>query len=155
MRIVFVRHGERRKGESDPALTSAGRRMARETALWLEDRGAAPARIVTTPTTRTRETAEELALVFSRAAVLERPESPEHRDDWDRLLDLLAREPGLDRTLCLVGHHPTVDLLLREFGPAPVPVPRHHFASALILGPVTPRRAGPWTIHSAWPGRSA
>jgi phosphohistidine phosphatase SixA len=156
MRIVFVRHGERRKGESDPALTSAGRRMARETALWLRDHGVSPAHVVSTPTTRTRETADELSLVFADAARHDRPESPEHRDDWDRLLDVLARAPGLDRTVCLVGHHPTVDLLLREYGPAPVAVPRHHFASALVLDPrAAGRRADGWSIRFAWPGRAA
>ena len=35
MRVAFVRHGERRKGEADPELTSFGVRMVSETGAWL------------------------------------------------------------------------------------------------------------------------
>ena len=151
MRIVFIRHGERRRGESDPALTSAGRRMARETALWLASLGVQPAHVLCTPTQRTRETADELCLVFPDAARAERPESPEVAVDWDQLVETLAVAPGLADPLVLVGHHPTVDLLLRAHGPAPVPVPRPNFASALVLD----RTATGWTIAAAWPGRAS
>jgi phosphohistidine phosphatase SixA len=151
MRIVFIRHGERRRGESDPALTSAGRRMARETALWLQDQGVRPAWLISTPTTRTRETAEELALVFPDAARAERPESPEVSVDWEQLTEQLADDPGLDAPVVLVGHHPTVELLLDLVGPPPVPVPIRNFCSALVLD----RAATGWTIAAAWPGRAA
>lgn len=151
MRIVFIRHGERRKGESDPALTSAGRRMARETAQWLEGQGVRPAHVVSTPTQRTRETADELCLMFPEASQTERPESPEVAPDWEQLADVLATDPGAAAPIALVGHHPTVDLLLRSFGPAPSAMPRQNFASALVLD----RTPAGWTIAAAWPGRAS
>jgi phosphohistidine phosphatase SixA len=149
MQLAFTRHGERRRGESDPALTSAGRRMAREAALWLRDQGFAPARIVATPTVRTRETADELGLVFPDAARSERPDAPETRDDWDRLFDLLSCDDG---PVALVGHHPTLAFLLRAFGPPPVPVSVGHFAATLRLHA---EPAGVTRLTAAWPGRPA
>lgn len=151
MRTVFIRHGERRKGESDPSLTSQGRRMAREAALWLEAQGVVPVAIVSTPTARTRETAEELALVFPDAVHTERSESPEVPVDWDLLTEQLVATTLPDGPLVLVGHHPTVDLLLRSYGPPPVPVPVHHYCSVLVLDH---SRTG-WSISAAWPGRAA
>ena len=53
-------------------------------------------------------------------------------------------------TLLLVGHHPTLHFLADTYGPPPLPVPRHHFAAALILRPVRAR----WQIEAAWPGRA-
>ena len=151
MRTVFIRHGERRKGESDPALTSAGRRMAREAALWLADQRITPGSIVTTPTTRTRETAEELALVFPDARRLERPESPEVPLDWDQLTDSLSATLDMSHPVVLVGHHPTVELLLRSYGPAPEPVTLQHYCSVLVLD----HADSDWSISAAWPGRPA
>lgn len=150
MRIAFVRHGEKRRGESDPALTSAGRRMARETGLWLRDLGLSPLLVLCTPTTRTRETAEELMAVLPSAPLEERTDLPESRDDWDVLVDPLIRRLGPTAELLLVGHHPTLHFLADSFGPPPVPVPRHHFAAALVLD----RLGGRWATTESWPGRA-
>lgn len=151
MRIIFIRHGERRKGETDPALTSAGHRMAREAALWMRDQGIQPTRILHTPTRRTRQTADEIGLVFPAAERSERPESPEVEVDWNQLVAALEGQAGAEAPLALVGHHPTIDLLLRAFGPAPTPVPRQNFASVLVVD----RTARGWTIAAAWPGRAS
>lgn len=144
-RLAFMRHGEQRRGEADPALTSAGRRMAREASLWLAGEGFAPAAIVSTPTQRTLDSQEEAALVFPSATLLQRPAAPEHTQDLDSLLSTLETGPTL-----LVGHHPTLAFLLRTFGPAPQPVSHHHFSATLLLEAARP---GTWRIRSAWPGR--
>lgn len=145
-KLAFMRHGERRRGESDPALTSGGRRMAREAALWLESAGFVPTRIVATPTQRTHDTREEVSLVFPSALLADHPgASPELEEDLEALLADLTPEDTL-----LVGHHPTLAFLLRAFGPAPMDVPHHHFAATLLL------EAGPegrWRVSAAWPGR--
>lgn len=147
MRVVFVRHGEPRRGESDPALTSEGRRQARETALWLAERGWAPSRIVSTRTRRTRQTAEELALVFTEAEPVLDGGAPELAEDWSAMVDDYAVAGGIT---AFVGHHPTVALLLSSFGPSPVRVPVHNLAVALCL---VRDEAGRWSIPEAWPGR--
>ena len=151
MRIIFIRHGERRKGETDPALTSAGRRMARETALWMEQHLLHPSHIIATPTKRCSETADEIALVFEDAVCAERPESPEVPLDWERLVDDLALSYGSSTTIALVGHHPTVHLLTSTYGPSPLPVPPHHFASAIVID----QTKDSFSISNAWPGRAA
>lgn len=144
-RLAFMRHGERRKGEADPALTSVGRRMAREACLWLADTGFVPTAIVSTPTQRTLDSQEEAALVFPDARLLRQAGEPEHPRDLEALLSGLEDGPAL-----LVGHHPTLAFLLRTYGPAPQPVSHHHFSATLLLEAASP---GPWAICAAWPGR--
>jgi len=150
VQVVFVRHGERRKGEVDPELTSAGRRMASETGGWLAARGFAPSLVLCTPTARTRQTAEELALMLPPAPLELHPELPEARDDWDALVDAMGRRLGGGAALLLVGHHPTLHFLADTFGPLPAVVPRHNFAAALVLERA---RAG-WACTAVWPGRA-
>ena len=149
MDLAFTRHGERRRGESDPALTSAGHRMAREAALWLQGQGFSPARIVATPTLRTEQTADEWALVFPDAARVVRDEAPDTPAAWAALWRALSADP---QPTALVGHHPTLDLLLRSFGPPPVPVSVRHFCSTLRLEGAAPDQL---RIAAAWPGRPA
>ncbi len=156
MVVVFVRHGERRRGETDPELTSAGRRMASETGRWLAARGFAPGLIVHTPTQRTRQTAEELASVLAPSPMLVAAGMPESGAAWEALVAPLAQRLGEDARLLLVGHHPTLHFLADTFGPLPTPVPRHHFAAALVLEPAYPVGEGArWRCTAAWPGRAA
>jgi phosphohistidine phosphatase SixA len=156
MRIIFVRHGERRRGERDPELTSAGRRMARETGQWIQDwardAGATVSKLVHTPTARTRQTADEIMLVLGPVPVTVHPAEPYDVTAWQRLTGSLQGPTDTGETMLLVGHHPTVDFLLRAYGPAPVTVPLHHLASALVLESPD---GGAWTIAAAWPGRFA
>ena len=63
----------------------------------------------------------------------------------------LAPAVAADGTLLMVGHHPTQHLLLDAYGPPPVPVPRHHFATALLL--VSAPQLS-WVFVDVWPGRA-
>ena len=150
MRVAFVRHGEKMSGETDPELTSAGWRMATETGIWLAERGISPGLVVLTPTERTRQTADALSTALPPAPREEWPTLPESADDWKRRLDPLARRLGPGGWLLMVGHNPTLHFLAETFGPPPVPVPHHHFASALILEP----GVRGWRCSDAWPGRA-
>lgn len=152
MRITFVRHGEKRRNEADPELTSAGVRMAGETGLWLAGRGFRPDLVVLTPTARTRQTAAEILACLGPAPLRERAELPDSRQDWEAWTTRLAAELGDAVHLLLVGHHPTQHMLIDSYGPPPNPVPRHHLATALILDSL-PR--GSWAFVDAWPGRAA
>ncbi len=151
MQVVYVRHGERRKGEADPELTSAGRRMALETGRWLAARGFSPSLIVHTPTARTRQTAEELALALSPAPVEIHPATPESPRSWEALVQPFLARLGPEGRLLLVGHHPTLHFLIDTFGPPPVAIPRANFAAALVLERTLER----WICTAAWPGRAA
>lgn len=149
MKVVFVRHGERRKGESDPELTSWGRRMSTETGRWLQSQGLTPDQVIMTPTMRTRQTAEEILLVFSAPIPTREAGLPELMEDWDALMDALAEEVPEGGVALLVGHHPTMDMLKRELGPTPVTVPRGNFAAAVVLE----SGGSGWRCTAAWPGR--
>lgn len=151
MTLVFVRHGEPRKADADPGLTSAGRRMAYETGQWLAQAGLRPRLVRHTPTVRTQETAEELLVSFPEAELGRGAVSPEHGREWQRLTDLLRDELGDDGCAVLVGHHPSVAFLVEAFGPPPRPVPLRNLAVALVLE----ERDEGWQISRAWPGRPA
>lgn len=151
MQVVFVRHGERRRGESDPELTSAGRRMAAETGRWLANRGFVPALVISTPTLRTLQTADELRAALPPAPLETVDMEPSSANTWEALVSLFQPRVGPGTGLLMVGHHPTLHALLDAFGPTPVPVPGHHFAAALVLE----RDRSLWTCTAAWPGRAA
>ena len=151
MKVVFVRHGERRSGESDPELTSWGRKMSTETGRWLQSQGLTPDQVIVTPTIRTQQTAEELLLVFSDRIPTREAWLPELMEDWEALMDSLEEEIPAEGVALLVGHHPTMDMLRRDLGPMPVTVPRGNFAAAGVLE----SSASGWRCIDAWPGRSA
>lgn len=152
MRLAFLRHGQPRRGETDPSLTSAGRRMAFETGGWLLTHGLRPSAIVHTATARTTQTAEEVGHHWPETARTLGEVSPELPGDWERLTDELITHWGDMATLVLVGHHPTVGLLLDLYGPPPVPVPRRNLAIALVLDG---NPSAGWRLTLAWPGRPA
>ena len=149
MVVIFVRHGEKRRSESDPELTSAGRRMAFETGRWIGEQGWSPALLLTTPTERTRQTAEEIQLALSSDAPVEERDLPELPDDLEALIGRLwSRRPRPSVVVCS-GHHPMMDLLKGLYEP-PVTIPRVHFASAIVLEVSAPDAV---RCVGAWPGR--
>ena len=148
MVVVFTRHGEKRRGESDPELTSWGRRMALETGRWLLGQDIRPAVLLTTPTPRTRQTAEELALGLETDAPRHEPPLPEDEDGLSALLEALWSAHGPDGAVVCVGHHPTIDLL-RQMYAFPVRVPEANGACAIVLS----GQPGAWQCAAAWPGR--
>ena len=153
MRIAFVRHGHPRSADGDPGLTSMGRRMVADSAGWLVAQDLAPQHIVTTCTNRTRETAEELALVFPSATISQTEAHPERERDWEIFCGQLKKRVGsCDEDVVVVGHHPTVCFLLRCFGPPPNAVNQRHYAVALILEPA---ESDIWRISACWTGRPA
>ena len=149
MMVVFVRHGERRRADVDPGLTSAGRRMAFETGQWIGAQAWGTVTFLTTPTTRTRQTTAELRMALdSDAPVLEcaMPEQEAELDLW--LRGLLNAAPAADVLVC-VGHHPTIELLQCRY-PPPVCIPRGNFACAMAL---RVHNETDMTCVASWPGR--
>jgi phosphohistidine phosphatase SixA len=147
--LVVARHAEPRKAELDPELTSAGHQMARELGAWLADRHPGPWTLWHSPARRCDQTAalvaEQLALAAPPRA-LPPPDAPE---PWSRLLHLLT---SLSGPVLMVGHHTTLQQLVRAHGPPPSPLSLARFASAVAL---TPTPAGGWAPAAVWPGRLA
>ncbi|MCK6502571.1 histidine phosphatase family protein [Myxococcota bacterium] len=151
MRVVFVRHGQQRAGELDGGLTSAGHRMVGETAQWLAAHQVVPDLCLHTPTTRTRQTADGLLEGHAGVRRMEVSSQPETLAEWLDLVRAWQPRLGDHGVLLLVGHHPTLGLLLHAFGPPPEPVPTGNLAAALVLDRVF---TGSWVISAAWPGRA-
>lgn len=150
MRVVFVRHGQQRAGELDGALTSAGHEMVAEAARWLAAHQILPDLCLHTATTRTRQTAAGLLEGIGGVRSLEVPSLPESLSEWRSLIQDWQARLGDHGVLLLVGHHPSLDMLLQAFGPAPEPVHPGNLAATLVLDRLF---TGAWAISAAWPGR--
>ena len=116
MRLVLMRHGE--AGEADPArwpvdherpLTEAGRREHAQVAAALRRMGVTFDRILTSPLTRARESADITAHAYGGAPVPEPSELLGERAEPARTLAGLATIEA-ERLLC-VGHEPTLSRL--------------------------------------------
>jgi len=149
MHIVFVRHGERRKGETDPELTSAGRRMAVETGRWIVSCDLTPTKMITTATRRTQQTVAELQYAFGQTIQSQLMTVPDTSESWSNFVSDLYNDNGPDGVIVVVGHHPTTALLKRIYGPFPSPIPIINYASAVVLT----HDAGVWRCSSCWAGR--
>jgi phosphohistidine phosphatase SixA len=150
VKAAFLRHGEPRGSDSDPELTSEGRRMAAEAGAWLTAQLFVPGLVLVTPTTRTRQTADEALAGLPPIARKEVASLPEDAEAWIGLMERTRRDVGPDGAVLLVGHHPTQEFLARAFGPTLVPIPRNHRAAAMVLAY---EGASSWTVRAMWPGR--
>ena len=146
MKIVFIRHGARRSSESDPELTSQGRKMSFETGQWLGKKGHLPDAILSTPTQRTQQTAAECLLGCDKGLSIQSINIPEQWEEWLDFLEELG--DSFSNNLAIVGHHPTMYLLTKHYD---VKVPGHHFASAVVLQKLANRQ---WNCIDSWPGRA-
>ncbi len=155
--IVFVRHGEPRRGEADPELTSAGHRMAAETAAWIIGLKLPLARVIHTPTQRTRQTAEAVAEAAGLPLGTTGAE-PLGDEAWEELLSSQRPPPRFgDRSLpraaappfVYVGHDTTLAYLLRRFArSAPEGLQARAWAAGLALRKIDDQ----WQIFDGWPG---
>jgi phosphohistidine phosphatase SixA len=126
--------------------------MSTETGRWLQQNGFRPDLVLVTPTMRTRQTAEEILLLFSASIPTRETGLPTRQmEDWDALLESLQAELAEDGIALLVGHHPTMDMIKTQFGSLPTAIPRGNFASAVVLQ----SGISGWQCTAAWPGRPA
>jgi phosphohistidine phosphatase SixA len=116
MRLVLMRHGE--AGDADPArspgdrerpLTDAGRREHARVAASLRRMGVAFDRILTSPLTRARETADITSRAYGGVPVPEPSELLGDRAEPARTLAGLAAIAA--ESLLCVGHEPTLSRL--------------------------------------------
>jgi len=106
--IYLVRHGEKEAAGEDPALTAQGRQRAQNIAAMLNKAGIA--HIFSTPTKRTRQTAQPLAERNKREVQLYDPRKPQA---------LVATVKSLSGPVLVVGHSNTLSELVRLFGGQP------------------------------------
>lgn len=158
--LVVLRHAEPRRGEADPELTSAGHRMALEAGAWTvehlpED---VTVRVFHTPTERTRQTAEGVALSLGKRASLQTIDVlPETFSDLDVLADRLSGArpgwsvPALPPTV-LVGHHTTLVALARELPAGEKQPSSGNYTAGMCLVRDRTRACG-WRVAAVCSGR--
>ena len=106
--IYLVRHGEKAAEGKDPELTAQGRQRAQNIATMLAK--ANIAHIFSTPTNRTRQTAQPLAQQNGVPVQLYDPRAPR---------ELVAQVKPLTGAVLVVGHSNTLPELVRLFGGQP------------------------------------
>ena len=108
--VYLVRHGEKTPEEKDPALTAQGRQRAQNIATMLGKAGIA--HVFSTPTNRTRQTAQPLAQASGLPVQEYDPRAPRA---------LVEKVKGLNGPVLVVGHSNTLSELVRLFGGQPGP----------------------------------
>ncbi|MGX4641169.1 SixA phosphatase family protein [Massilia sp. SYSU DXS3249] len=103
--IYLVRHGEKAAEGKDPDLTPQGQERARNIATMLGKTNVA--HIFSTPTNRTRQTAQPLAQQNGLPVELYDPRTPQA---------LVAKVKTLKGAVLVVGHSNTLSELVRLFG---------------------------------------
>ena len=106
--VYLVRHGEKEAAGQDPALTAQGRQRAQNIATMLHKAGIV--HVFSTPTARTRQTAQPLAERSKLEVQLYDPRAPQA---------LVAKVKGLNGPVLVVGHSNTLSELVRLFGGQP------------------------------------
>ena len=106
--VYLVRHGEKTPDEKDPALTAQGRQRAQNIATMLGKTGIA--HVFSTPTNRTRQTAQPLAQANGLPVQEYDPRAPKA---------LVEKVKGLNGPVLVVGHSNTLSELVRLFGGQP------------------------------------
>lgn len=103
MNLILWRHAEAEDGmpDSGRALTDKGRKQAKAVARWLKARLPADCRILVSPATRARQTAEALHLDFETVPAIDVGAPPS---------DVLvaAGWPQRGGAVLVVGHQPTL-----------------------------------------------
>jgi len=108
--IYLVRHGEKEAVGQDPDLSAQGRQRAQNIAAMLNKTGIV--HIFSTPTKRTRQTAQPLALASGVQVESYDPKTPQA---------LVAKVKTLNGAVLVVGHSNTLPELVRLFGGQPGP----------------------------------
>ena len=106
--IYLVRHGEKATDSKDPALTEQGKARAQNIATILQKAGIAS--IYSSPTNRTRQTAQPLAARSGLEVQTYDPSAPKA---------LVEKVKSLNGAVLVVGHSNTLPELVRLFGGAP------------------------------------
>jgi broad specificity phosphatase PhoE len=106
--IYLVRHGEKAADGKDPELTAQGQARAQNIATILHKAGITS--IFSTPTARTTQTAQPLALRSGVAVQSYDPKTPK------ALVEKVKSQNG---AVLVVGHSNTLPELVRLFGGAP------------------------------------
>jgi phosphohistidine phosphatase len=153
--LVLMRHSRatHKAGFEDVErpLTGRGRRNAAAAGVWLRDQGLAPDLVLCSPSTRTRQTWDELsgALDPSRQAEVWYDSRLYLADDYE-LREIIGETPDDVGTLLVIGHNPTIEQVAGGLtGQAGLSFPTSAIAVVDVPSWVRlPPGAG--TLHASW-----
>lgn len=106
MELILWRHADAEEGEPDLArkLTGKGKRQAKRMARWLHGYLPKDVRVISSPASRTRQTADALHLHYEIADEIAPGCTPQQ-------MLKAAGWPAGDATIVLVGHNPAISEL--------------------------------------------
>jgi len=135
--IWILRHAEAAptgpEGDASRALTPSGRRRAEEVGRSLADRGLRPARVVSSPYARARETAVLAAAIAAPGLVPEEDERLEPGAGAERAARALLDEGPLP--VLVVGHEPELGEVVLALSGAPVAMRKGMLVRIAFGGP--------------------
>jgi phosphohistidine phosphatase SixA len=146
MKLIFVRHGAKRNDDPDPALTSLGRKMAFSSGRWIEKHINSDPILISTPTIRTIQSANEICLALERELSILKQNIPSDWNSFERhVID--TYETYQNNLIILVGHHPTMEMLISKFS---LPIPPQNFSSGVLLE----KEHASWKCDHYWLGQT-
>jgi len=103
MNLILWRHAEAEDGidDLDRNLTKRGHKQAEQAARWLHEHAPKDLKVLVSPATRTRQTADALKLPYDVVEELSPDADPAN-------LLAAAGWPLADKTVLIVGHQPTL-----------------------------------------------
>jgi len=146
--LIVLRHAKAVAGSGtadiDRVLNDRGRRDAAAAGEWLRANGLVPDHVLCSPAARTRETLDLLALDTAVSY-----EQAIYANDPDGLPTLVTEAPDDAGTLLLVGHNPSVHMLVHDLtGQAPDAFPTCALAVIDLPGEWTGVRPGLGTLRT-------
>jgi phosphohistidine phosphatase len=150
--LIVLRHAKAAHGlgmaDAERPLTQRGRRDAEAAGHHLRDLGLAPALVLCSPATRTRQTLDGLRL-GAESKVSYEPRI--YDNDVDLLVDLIRAAAGDAGSLLLIGHNPSLHQLVADLGAADVDhFPTSACAVLTVEGPWAELAPGAAALSSYW-----
>jgi phosphohistidine phosphatase SixA len=146
MKLFFLRHGAKRKNEIDPNLTSRGKKMAFSAGQWVKTLLQSKPVVITTPTVRTEQSAKEICLVLQEELTILKQTIPSDWNSFERYV-IGIYEQSHTTSIILVGHHPTMEMLISKFN---LPIPPQNFSSGVLLE----KQHKSWKCEHYWLGQN-
>ena len=122
--LVIVRHAKAESPDGvrdiDRHLSARGRRDSRQAGTWLRHSTKRPDLVLSSPSRRTIETADEIVSGYDAPAPTVRSEQRLYEASLSDVLEVLRALPKKAGTVVLIGHNPSVSALATELAGQPV-----------------------------------
>lgn len=125
--LLLLRHAKAARGfgaDLERALTRRGHRDAARIARWIRTHELVPDWVIGSPSTRTRETLDEILEELGLSAEAVHLDDRAYLADPPTLLRILAECPATARRVLVVGHNPGLEELVRDLGGATAREPK-------------------------------